>query len=244
MTTATAWPPGGGAGEGWQVAGSYHGVVSSPTAACGGPGDGSGRVKGVEEIMQKMLMMAAAVLMTAAGAAAGQTDQEITEELRRRGLLRDPECTADDGTADERLEAGTLGSGCFELWTRCGEVTAGGPAWVTVDENDIGLRADDIENAVESRLRAAGVYRDYGGSALDLRVSLLDRGAYMIGLYFYKTGGVLDNFGFMSYEPTWRRTYYGLHGGQASVIMEQIRRFFDEFVNHFLRVNGPACRLR
>ena len=260
--------------------------------------------------MRKMLMTAAAVLMTAAGATAGQTDQEITDqeiidELCRRGLQTcavapsgqlilvapgdtgssstaggsgdtgsfstaggpgdtgsfstaggpgdtgsswftenaPPRCTADDGTVEERFEAGTLFEGCFELWTGCANVSVGGRNWVSVEENDFGLTADGIETAIESRLRAARIHTNESGPvALVLRVSL-NGSAYMIGLHFFK-GALYDRYGFGGSIPAWSHISFGPHIRRASFLMEVIRKKIDEFMNLYLLVNEPACRLR
>ena len=164
-------------------------------------------------MLKKMLMPATVLLMTATGAA-GQ------------------ECTAGFGD----------GIGCFEMWTACGDVRP----FVSFDEdyeNAIGLRAEDIENAIESRLRAR-FDPDIFGGVLDLLV-VLYRGAVYIQLQFHKGALFTDEYGFMSNTvTTWSRRSLRAHGGQASAVMERVRSGLDEFMSHYLRVNEPACRRR
>lgn len=54
-------------------------------------------------------------------------------------------------------------------------------------------------------------------------------------------GLVRDEHGNTSWGYTWQRNTFGTHGGRASFVMESVRQFLDEFVNDYLRVNGPAC---
>ena len=165
-------------------------------------------------MLRKMLLTATVLLTTATGAA-GQ------------------ECTAD---YEDNV-------GCFEMWTACGDVFP----FVYFDENyenPTGLRLDDVENAVESRLRAR-FDPDSRGGTLYLEVHLY-RGAFTVRLHFYKGSLFTDEYGFTSVPAvkTWWRYFFEVHGGQASSVMEAVRSGLDEFMNHYLRVNEPACSRR
>ena len=190
-------------------------------------------------MLKKMIL--AAVLFTTATGAVGQTqDRSRREEIRewlRTGQAPASMCMADDVPVSERLEAGTLGAGCFEMWTGCSSMSTS----VTVSENTIGLRKNNVENAVESRLRAASVYTDdWNGNSLDVRVAVLESSnVFNIGLRFYKRGVLRDEYGFTAYTPAWQAVFYGT--GSASFVMESLRSLLDEFMNHYLRVNERAC---
>ena len=144
------------------------------------------------------------------------------------------------GAAGQECEA--INSSCFELWIGCGDIDT----LVVVDENTIGVREADVENAVESRLRAAGVYTANlmdSDAALEVDVRFTDSGAFDVRLQFRKPG-LRDEYGFMWSPPSWSRDTFGTHGGRASEVMEPLRRFLDEFMNDYLRVNAPACAAR
>ena len=141
------------------------------------------------------------------------------------------------GAAGQECEAGV--EGCFQFWTGCT------PIWVSVsiDENTIGVRQANAEDAVESRLRAAGLYTEDPPPAgeLALSVDFTDSGAVNIVLEFIKF--VRDDYGFRWPATTWQRNPFGT-ARRASEVMEAVRQRLDEFMNEFLRVNAPACAAR
>ena len=156
----------------------------------------------------------------------------------QRGLFVNQQCTADGTTMADRLFSPV--PTCFDLWAGCDPVRS----VVRVDKNEIGLQEDDIENAVESRLRATGVYGPGGSGQLAVRVQFLDdTNTYLISIAFQK-GALIDQFGFQGFISTWESVVFGVHGRDAGFMMESIRGKLDEFTNHYLRVNEPACSRR
>ena len=187
--------------------------------------------------MKRWMTAALLVVLATAAGAAGQDrrDEAAQRECMTRG---------DPATFDPAF----LEPVCFALWIGCGDIDAD----VSVGENTIGVREGDIQNAVESRLRAAGVlytdmdFRQARGSSGDLSmtVSFTDTGAFFVELRFTKSF-LSDTYGFNAFGvPTWQRDTFGTHGGSAAFVMEAVRRFLDEFMNEFLRVNAPACAAR
>lgn len=162
--------------------------------------------------------------------------------LKKMLMLAAVLLTTATGAAGQECTAGYEdGIGCFEMWNGCRNMTS----FVYVNGNAIGLRADVIQNTVESRLRAAGFDPDssgVGNGRLYLRV-LLHRGAFNIRLDFVK-GWMRDDYGFEGRAQTWELDFFGTHGDSSSYVMEQVREALDEFMNHYLRVNEPACRQR
>ena len=187
--------------------------------------------------------MLAAVFVALVHPAAGQQESAAQAPAR---------CTADDGTLEERLDRGTIfGGGCFELWTGCGNIaTIGGSIVLFLDgervEEYIGLRTSTIANAVQSRLRAAGVYSAEtrgNDNFLSLVVRFYGRGDYTMSLQFSK-GFLRDKYGFSGNISTWETSSHGRHAGSASFLMESVRQKLDRFMNQYLLVNEPACSRR
>ena len=152
------------------------------------------------------------------------------------GAAGQPRCTADEVTDRPSWD-------CFYLWTGCGDISV----IVLVDENTIGVRHADVENAVESRLRAAGVYADNRNNrraTLTVFTHFTASGAFFVEMWFTRRGVLHDEYGFWGNSPTWHGNAYGIHGGRASEVMEAMRQRLDEFMNNYLRVNAPACAAR
>lgn len=187
-------------------------------------------------------------------AAEGQQESggRAAEAVREYEALRASaqECKADDTgmTIKEMFDAGLFSAGCYTLWIGCGNVTR--HVAVVPNENTIGVQQFVIENAIAARLRAAGVYEDATVDFTDAAQSnlvvivQLYGGRYDIRFDFHKHGGTRDVYGFWQKSNTWERERRGTHGGQGSVVMEEVRVVLDEFMNEFLWVNEPACSRR
>ena len=147
------------------------------------------------------------------------------------------------GAAGQECEAD--GSNCFDLWTGCAPISP----LIGVGDNEIGMERADVVNAVESRLRAARILDPSGlGSmppSLVVRVRFAGP-AFDVFFGFLLPGVrmVRDDYGFRGVAPTWQQDTFGTHGGDAAFVMESVRRFLDQFMNDYLRVNGPACEAR
>lgn len=195
----------------------------------------------------KVAMLAAVFVALVHPAAAGQQESSRDERLRRMVEQAEQQGRSRSDVVREFLLTGGSctasyedGYGCFDLWNGCKNVKPS----VIVAPNALGLRLDDVKNAVQSRLRAAGFDPDDAlGTILVLEVQLL-RGAYNIVLLYGKGSYFEDDYGFSASIPTYQTHRFGVHGGQASYVMERVRGMLDEFMNHYLRVNGPACSRR
>ena len=102
-----------------------------------------------------MRVMILAVLLPL-GALAQETDEAIADE-------GNPIIAEFDNRAEQQREM-------FELYTRCHPISS--IVSVFGDHTEIGLDQDQINIAIESRLRAARIYRDYDGTAPGLSVSI------------------------------------------------------------------------
>ena len=175
-------------------------------------------------MLKKMLMLAAVLLTTATGAEA-------------------QECTADDVTTEEWFDLGIF-AGCFELWTGCREI---GTLVRLVNRSSVEIEENDIKNVLESRLRAAGVFRpgplEPRGSFFYIAVTL-ETETYEVHWRFSKAGEFRDSYGFTGRTSTWSGTGSGLHEGGEHRVMDRVRGDIDDFIIAFLWVNEPACSRR
>ena len=132
---------------------------------------------------------------------------------------------------------------CFSLWTSCAPIRS----FVSVDDNEAGLQRAAVVDAVESRFRAARIFAPSDtvmrSGALYVSVAFTSA-AFRVSFAFFKPGLVRDEYGFQGVAITWEQGSFGTHGGQSPAVMERVRRFIDEFMNDYLRVNGPACEAR
>ena len=141
---------------------------------------------------------------------------------------------------------------CFQLWDACGWISP----FVTVGDNEIGVEEGAVVNAVESRLRAARVLSSYRvvderelrlspQAHLEVAVQFVGA-AFDISVRYRKALRVNDWYGFESdgTTHTWERSTFGTHGGNSAFVMEAVRRYLDEFLNDYLRVNAPVCEAR
>ena len=107
---------------------------------------------------------------------------------------------------------------------------------------DIGLSEEIIQNAAESRLRSARLYRsdlDYI-PYLYVNVNMTER-AFSISLEYHK---ILydDHYAHVSqFATTWDRGFVGTHGRDAGYIVSSLSLLVDRFLVEYLRVNEDAC---
>ena len=112
------------------------------------------------------------------------------------------------------------------------------------DAAKIGLTAEDIQAAVESRLRSARIYTDdalvtFTGGWLYLSINVMKQ-FFDIGLSFNKK--VFDPLTEVTLPAiTWRIDTVGTHGMDAGFILSSLSGFVDRFLVEYLRVNEPAC---
>ena len=114
------------------------------------------------------------------------------------------------------------------------------------DAEQIALTETSLRNAAESRLRSAGLYSDDSTlsedsvlrSLLYLNVNILDR-AFGISLEFSKV--VVDLFGRSGRATTWSSGATGMHGRNATFVVNGVSQQLDKFLTAYLRVNEEAC---
>lgn len=123
---------------------------------------------------------------------------------------------------------------------------------LSTDGKEIGLSKEAIQNAVESRLRAAHLYQtldetfkllklpiaDKFNTLLYVRVSVIGP-AFSIELE-YKKVFTDELSGVKGYASTWEKISIGI-AQDAGFIMNALAGKMDEFLVEFLRVNEPDC---
>ena len=153
-----------------------------------------------------------------------------------------------DQEAKERLKKFNLYNGCLPMKLVVEDLSA--------DEKEIGLSKEAIQNALESRLRAAHLYQTlenlpetlkrgrllFPGKGfhtfLYVRVSVVSP-AFDITLRYNKlfTDGLS---GVNSYASTWDIGTTGI-ATDAGFIMNALAGHMDNFIVEFLRINEPDC---
>jgi len=133
----------------------------------------------------------------------------------------------------------------FRLFTQCSPIFTSSLIDDTDDELD--LSTDSVERAVNSRIRSARLYAfdsissgEGGGSGL-LRVAVHVVGrAFSVDAEFRKS--LFDSVsGYNFVATTWSIRNTGTHGGDASYVLDIVRRHLDEFIDEYLRVNAEHC---
>ena len=139
----------------------------------------------------------------------------------------------------------------FQLLTRCEEVLLSSVSVSGDTAEEIGLTEERVRAMAEGRLRVARLLSDdpwtealgprFFGGQLMVSVATLDTGpAYAIRLEFVRR----------LYSPateltdraiTWSGGGFGIHGGDADFIMQQLSEYLDEFILEYLRVNEGWC---
>ena len=127
----------------------------------------------------------------------------------------------------------------FALFTGCAPVYPSLVLWIDEDWN---LSGEFAEQAVESRLRDAGIYSD-GSGAPSLSVRALRPVSVpmiLVGVSFWKR--VTDGHGHSETVVTWERGQAPLPPvGDAATALQLIAEHMDDFVSEYLRVNAEAC---
>ena len=91
---------------------------------------------------------------------------------------------------------------------------------------------------VESRLRAARLYRDWSiGPELDVYV-WFSGPAVLLDVAFYRW---VEAGGLSGYAATWERRRLGTHGRSGDHVMQQLSELVDGFILEYLRVNEDSC---
>ena len=109
---------------------------------------------------------------------------------------------------------------------------------VQADGDAYGVTHDRVSVLVESRLRAARLYRDWSiGPELDVYV-WFSGPALLLEVAFYRwvEAGALSG-----YAATWGRRRLGAHGRSGDYVMQQLSEMVDGFILEHLRVNEDSC---
>ncbi|MCY4556791.1 MAG: hypothetical protein OXF79_10525 [Chloroflexi bacterium] len=149
----------------------------------------------------------------------------------------------------------------FQLWNRCHpvrlSVSVGDAETSTEVQKKIGLTVKEIETAALSTLRRT---RLYDPNAFNGKVEVLvdaTGSALSVGRVFARGAAFLIQVNFLKamYDPlskkgdeiysleTWRTGGFGLYDKDSETwLLSNISGYMDEFVEKYLRVNGPACK--
>ncbi|MCY4506081.1 MAG: hypothetical protein OXG35_03850 [Acidobacteria bacterium] len=111
---------------------------------------------------------------------------------------------------------------------------------VQADGDAYGVTHDRVSVLVESRLRAARLYRDWSvGPELDVHV-WFSGPALLLEVAFYRwvEAGATTMSG---YAATWKRQRLGTHGRSGDYVMQQLSELVDGFILEYLRVTEDSC---
>ncbi len=150
----------------------------------------------------------------------------------------------------------------FQLWNNCGPINML-VANLSADADKIGLRKEDIETTVRSRLRAARIYLVIPEPYLVAHVSVVGH-AFSVDVEFKRTVRVpfrkappkvlLNNLTVfqtsvpleylvpLGHAATWEIGVTGTHGNSPEYILSSVAKFTDRFIDEYLRVNAVACQ--
>ena len=137
----------------------------------------------------------------------------------------------------------------FQLWNNCEPVrliVEDLPA----DAGKIGLRREDIQTAVRSRLRSARIFTpnpfatqylyvnvSVVGSAFGIGVRLKRHVQLMRPIWEQREGsGRLSGI-----ATTWIKDGLGTHDGDSGFILSNVARYIDTFIDDYFKVNADAC---
>ena len=134
----------------------------------------------------------------------------------------------------------------FQLWNNCEPVkliVEDLPA----DAGKIGLRREDIQTAVRSRLRSARIFNPLARPYLYVHVNVVGR-AFGIDVSLNRRVQIMEPFWekrgtapLTGNATTWVVGGTGTHGGASSYLLSAVAQFIDKFVDEYLRVNADAC---
>jgi len=129
------------------------------------------------------------------------------------------------------------------LFTRCASMDLVIEELDSEDTQRTGLTEKSIENAVESRLRAA---RLFAPSGKQNRRQYLYIRVNTVGFAFsieVELARYLDDlgYGFGGSATVWNVISTGMHGGDGQYILGLVAKYLDEFIASYLRVNEEHC---
>lgn len=129
----------------------------------------------------------------------------------------------------------------FQLWNNCRpvEMIIG---QLPNDALDFGLRVENIEVAVRSRLRAARIFTEEP----QYRSGLLEVGVTVTGFTFNANAWYYKIFddpasGITASAISWTRGVSGVHARDSTYVVSSISQVIDIFIDEYLRVNEEAC---
>ncbi len=128
------------------------------------------------------------------------------------------------------------------------------------DAAKIGLRVEDIETTIRSRLRGARIYTERDSrraTSLYAHVALL-KPAFNVLLEYRRTvevqypavlnlqykGHQLEITEFPLLTTVWKLGTIGTYGGDSGFILSVVARHTDKFIDEYLRVNRDSCEKR
>ena len=130
-----------------------------------------------------------------------------------------------------------------ELFTGCAPMNLLVEELDSEDTRATGLTTKAIENAAESRLRAARLFvpleKQIDDQFLYIRVSIVGS-AFSIKV---ELGRYLDNLGhgIGGIAKVWDASSTGTHGGNGQYILGSVSQHLDEFIASYLRANEEHC---
>ena len=131
----------------------------------------------------------------------------------------------------------------FNLWTRCAPVGLVIEP-MTSDAEKIGLTAEDIQAAVESRLRSARIYTlEITDNYLYIAIHVREKMGNVFSINLELQKNLFDPVTELTlFAPTWSTGGMGTYRDQnASFILSSLSGFVDEFLVEYLRVNSRDC---
>ena len=137
----------------------------------------------------------------------------------------------------------------FKLWNGCKPVKLLVEG-LSNDAAEIGLREEDIETAVRSRLRGARIYDENSVPYLYVNINVVGP-AFSVDVEFKRRVEVLlpywekpEGMGsLVGYAAVWGLGSTGTYGATGSgFILSSLARHTDKFIDEYLRVNANACR--
>ena len=113
---------------------------------------------------------------------------------------------------------------------------------MTDDAGEIGLQRSAIRNALEERIRAAGIYHNLGPAGRQF----ISAGVMVVGSAFHIELAlhryVEDaGFGISGTVTVWSTGTTGTHGRNPTYIVGSLSRLIDGFIVDYLRANELAC---
>ena len=132
-----------------------------------------------------------------------------------------------------------------KLYTACAPMDSVVEQLDPEDLQAIGLTKEDIENAVESRLRAARLFAPTAEQTNDkeqflyINVNITTR-AHSVSVNLQRYLKDLG-YGFGGYAIVWHTGSSGTHGGDGQYVLGIVSKHLDRFMASYLRVNEAHC---